>query len=518
MISRTAHGRRRRGAIGAVGALVLASAMGAMTVAPASADELPEASASASASKTAADLAMTPELAARIQTLVNDFSSNRDNTGVSVAVVTPDPGKPGAVTTTFTAGLADRDPSISVDTSTQFELGSESKAFTADLLASLVAAGRVSLDDSIAQYAPSWVTLPAPGGTSGTGTWADITLGDLATHQSGLPRLPSNLPNGCDPTPTVDRPCQGYTQTELWEAVQGQTPIWTPGTHWLYSNFGFGLLGTILANVVQSVPESDPPAYQSALDGAFLDELGMKSTELEPADAETDARIAVPYAGPSPTFYWHNTNAVAGGGGLVSDAKDMGTWVAAHLGYLPDVPASTALKSTLDLASPVEFECNPATDAAPAAGDDPASGYDCQPVTDGSFSMGLGWQLYTAASNGLGAPSAFKDGGTGGSSSDTLLMPTLGVGVTSMFNRERENQEQITRPVMELVLNHRAAPLPDPTPRPDAAALAATGTDLAGPGLAAPVAAALAFLLAGAVLFSRRNAIRRRPGPGPGSR
>src|SRR5690606_33087648 len=73
------------------------------------------------------------------------------------------------------------------DGDTLFEIGSISKVFTALLLADMANKGEVSLDDPAAKYLPAGATMPERGGKQ-------ITLADLSTHMSGLPRLPDNMP------------------------------------------------------------------------------------------------------------------------------------------------------------------------------------------------------------------------------------------------------------------------------------------------------------------------------------
>ena len=63
----------------------------------------------------------------------------------------------------------------------RFEIGSITKTMTATLLASLVGDAVVALDDEIGRWLDA-------------GPNADITLEQLATHTSGLPRLAPNQP------------------------------------------------------------------------------------------------------------------------------------------------------------------------------------------------------------------------------------------------------------------------------------------------------------------------------------
>ncbi|MCA1557898.1 MAG: serine hydrolase, partial [Acidobacteria bacterium] len=76
------------------------------------------------------------------------------------------------------------DSNAALDGDTVFEIGSITKVFTAILLADMVLRGEVSLSDPVSKYLPKTVKVPARNGK-------EITLLDLATHTSGLPRLPS---------------------------------------------------------------------------------------------------------------------------------------------------------------------------------------------------------------------------------------------------------------------------------------------------------------------------------------
>ena len=72
-----------------------------------------------------------------------------------------------------------------VDQDSIFAIGSNTKVFTAILLADMVEDGLIQLDDPIQKYLPSNVTVPQYKGH-------EITVGDLATHTSGLPEFPPN--------------------------------------------------------------------------------------------------------------------------------------------------------------------------------------------------------------------------------------------------------------------------------------------------------------------------------------
>src|SRR6266446_9798292 len=116
-----------------------------------------------------------------------------------------------------------------------FEIGSVSKVFTATLLADMVERGEVSLSDPISKYLPKTVKTPTRNGK-------EITLLDLSTQTSGLPRLPGNF------TPKdVQNPYADYSVEQLYAFLSSYTLTRDIGSKYEYSNLGVGLLGHILA-------------------------------------------------------------------------------------------------------------------------------------------------------------------------------------------------------------------------------------------------------------------------------
>lgn len=67
-----------------------------------------------------------------------------------------------------------------------FEIGSVTKVFTSLLLSDMVQRGEVTLTDPVVKFLPAGAKVPERGGRQ-------ITVRDLATHTSGLPRMPSNF-------------------------------------------------------------------------------------------------------------------------------------------------------------------------------------------------------------------------------------------------------------------------------------------------------------------------------------
>ena len=114
-----------------------------------------------------------------------------------------------------------------VDGDTLFEIASVTKVFTTLLLADMVRRGEVALDDPVAKFLPPGVTVPERGRA--------ITLEDLATHTSGLPRMPTNFAPSDATNPYAD-----YSVAQLYAFLSGYTLTRDVGAQYEYSNLGDG--------------------------------------------------------------------------------------------------------------------------------------------------------------------------------------------------------------------------------------------------------------------------------------
>src|SRR5258708_7302577 len=265
---------------------------------------------------------------------------------------------------------------------TLFEIGSETKVFTATLLAFAVKEGKVKLGDPIQNYLPAGVTAPTFKGKV-------ITLLDLATHRSGLPDEPDNKPS--------DK-LKPYTIQDMYDWLNTYKLTYAPGSQWLYSNTGFALLGAVLSRVSDKTYDELVTTYISG-------PLNMPDTTQFPTD-EQKTRLAVGYeekGKPAIPFYEREggqavreKNGVAGGGQLYASPNDMFQFAAANLGLIGD-------KETQDVFA-----------------------YTQQVYADGATSdakMGLGWQM-AAIDSATGARITWKDGLTLGFHSYIALFIT----------------------------------------------------------------------------------------------
>src|ERR1700733_1984821 len=111
-----------------------------------------------------------------------------------------------------------------------FEIGSITKTFTGLILAQMVVQKKVTLDEPIRELLPAGFVAKPDG--------AEITLDDLATQRSGLPRMPDNFKSKNPDNPYVD-----YNAQHLHEFLAKQGVARPKDAPYLYSNLGFGLLG-----------------------------------------------------------------------------------------------------------------------------------------------------------------------------------------------------------------------------------------------------------------------------------
>ena len=278
--------------------------------------------------------------------------------GVVIGLIEPD-GR----TRVITRGTSGRDR-VPLGDSTVFEIGSITKVFTAAVLADMVARGEVALDDPVAKYLPSSVRVPSVSGRA-------ITLLDLATHTSGLPRNPTNLV----PSDAAN-PFAGYEVEQLYAFLSSYALPRAPGAEFEYSNVGFGLLGHVLARRAGM-------SYEQVVRTRLLEPLGMHATSIA-LDPKQQASFAAGHA-------------VTGRG--------VGAW------DLPTLAGAGAFRSTL--ADLLRFaQANLRTDDA-RVGRALAAAHVSRrrtPVPD--MGIALGWQ--TSLGDDGAADFVWKDGQTGG--------------------------------------------------------------------------------------------------------
>jgi len=274
-----------------------------------------------------------------------------------------------------------------------FEIGSITKVFTSTLLADLVRRGVVAFDDPVAAHVP--VAPPV--------VTRAITLEDLATHRSGLPRLPKGVALRGMTTEHRD-PYASFDEERMLRAIVETSPKSPPGENVVYSNYGAGLLGFALARAAGT-------SFAGLVQEHITRPLGMDDTGVELAPG-SEARLT-----PGRTWWgrpagrWNMAELVAAGG-VTSTASDLLEFLRLHS---PDSDSS--------LAAVAAETARPRADVSPGVG------------------MGLGW-LVLSANNGppkarLGREVLMHDGGTGGYRSFVGVTPETGAAVVVLSARAR---------------------------------------------------------------------------------
>lgn len=317
-----------------------------------------------------------PPTAAQIQTLLAPRVGDHPGLGIVVGVVDASGRR-----TVVAAGKAGEGIARPIDGQTVFEIGSVSKVFTATLLADMVRRGEVNLSDPVARLLPPSVRVPSRDGR-------EITLETLATHTSGLPRLPSNLAPA-----NPDNPYADYTVEQLYQFLGTYQLTRGVGESYEYSNLGAGLLGHALALRLAK-------SYEAVLTERVLAPLGMKDTRIT-LTTEMKGRLAQGYAATGYASSYWDLPTLAGAGALRSTVNDMLMFLAANLG--------SAGKPTL----PFLEATHAARHEAGKAGQ-----------------IGLGWHIRRGADVEI----VWHNGGTGGFHSFVGFDEKRGIGVVILHN------------------------------------------------------------------------------------
>ena len=198
-------------------------------------------------------------------------------------------------------------------TRTIFEIGSVTKVFTGLVLAKMVSDGMVKLADPIGCHLPDGVKSPSKEGR-------EITLENLATHTSGLPRMPDNF------WPTVKdhlNPFGNYTAKDLYEGLATVKLRSRPGHKFSYSNYGYGLLGRILE--IKS-----GKSYETLIQEAVCDPLGLPNTTTQ-LSAEQKQQLTPGHDSNGQVVPNWEGGVLTGSGRIRSNCEDLLKFIEANL-------------------------------------------------------------------------------------------------------------------------------------------------------------------------------------------
>ncbi len=335
---------------------------------------------------------------------------NGEGGGVAIAV------RMDGKTSFFNYGMANNAESRSVTADSIFNLGSVGKVFATTLLAQAVKQGELSLDDPVAKY----VTELQRGGDI-----RRITLGQLASHSSGLPRVPQQYE-------TWHR--GRYTWLDFvrflnsWKAG----PNHEPGRQYLYSNAAMVLLRVALERRFNT-------RFAALMHQRLTGPLGMTSTALPlPRDllgraVQGYGQMGKPIGWPGEelgTFKW------PGSGQIYSSSRDMATFLAANLGELP---SHGPIENVMAFAHQGVFTVSP------------------------RLTIGLAWQIVTAGNFTI----IDKNGGLNNTSTYIGFAPQGKLGVVILVNRGKQHATGIGRQILHALAQDQSKPSTEGEADPD---------------------------------------------------
>src|SRR5213592_466116 len=335
---------------------------------------------------------------------------NGEGGGVAVAV------RMDGKTQFFNYGFADNAQKRQVTADSIFNLGSVGKVFATTLLAQAVKQGQLSLDDPVAKY----VTELQRGGDI-----RRITLGQLASHSSGLPRVPQQYETwhkGRYTWPDFVR------FLNSWKAG----PNHEPGQQYLYSNAAMVLLRVALERRFNT-------RFAALMHQRLTGPLGMTSTALPlPRDllgcaVQGYGPMGKPVGKPGEeggTFDW------PGSGQIYSSSRDMDTFLAANLG---EVPGHGPIENAMAFTYQGVFTVSP------------------------RLTIGLAWQIVSAGNFTI----IDKNGGLNNTSTYIGFAPQKKLGVVILVNRGRQNATIYGRQIIHALAQNQSQPSSEGEANPD---------------------------------------------------
>lgn len=183
-----------------------------------------------------------------------------------------------------------------------YQIGSITKVFTALVTASLILNKTISLNTKIGEIFGKFEI---------NDSFKTISIFQLLTHTSGLPRLPSNFMQYCN---SIENPYINYGEVQLIEYLQSQQRILAT-KKMQYSNLGYGLLGFALEIVTNK-------SFNELLNKTICVPLKMENTFIYNSKIKLSNIIQGYNENDKPISNW-DMNILSPAGGIISTPRDM---------------------------------------------------------------------------------------------------------------------------------------------------------------------------------------------------
>lgn len=247
-------------------------------------------------------------------------------------------------------GVTDQEHRLPVNENTLFAVGSLSKGMTAEATGVLVAQGRLRWSDTLATLMPPTVALSEDA--------KKITLLQLVTHTSGLPRQNMDLPMLTAFLRYLASGENFYAHLDSDEVVGDLAHFVKPASDEpRYSNLGYAVLDYVLK--YQTGQRAD-----ELVNTLLFAPLGLHNSSFAPQKLRAWPQRAIGHAGSQPKFVptgqvvpdWQFSGNMLGAGGLYADTADLLTFAAAHLGRTGNPALDSAVGDAMKVYYPRDKE------------------------------------------------------------------------------------------------------------------------------------------------------------------
>jgi D-alanyl-D-alanine carboxypeptidase len=249
-------------------------------------------------------LAFDPALAYSLQRALDSVRTAQGiNGGISAGVLVPGQGVWLGV-----AGYSSANPTVPIDPTMLFGVGSNSKAFISTTILTLVDEGKVRLDDPLSTYLPTLNNITM-----------SVTIRQLLNMTSGLFDYLND--SNAQGEAVAANPNRYWTPEELIATFVGPRKA-LPGSPYSYCNTNYVLLGMVIKAVTGK-------SMSSQLRQRVLTPLALDHTYLESEESHTE-----PIAHPWDSGYDFMSTPVTAhfttlwtAGGIISTGENMARWV-----------------------------------------------------------------------------------------------------------------------------------------------------------------------------------------------
>ncbi len=328
-----------------------------------------------------------------VDKMVMAYASKSTTAGFSLALISP------SAVVQYNYGETRIGNKTLPNNKTLYEIGSLTKTFIAPSLLHWMDQNNIELSSPIAEYLPLEVRANLSLNNS------PVTFKHLLAHLSGLPRIPSDLPNTLDPY-------KGYDSTKVYSYLKKNKLLRAPGTppkseddlSNYYSNLAYGLAGlTLERNMHKPLKTILYENFFNKEGEGILGKFAMPNSTL--GDIEGVVNRAFPHNITNNAQYWHFSG-LAAAGGIKSCLVDMIEYAKGQL--------------SSENSNNVIGACH-----IPVVS-----------INNRDY-FGLGWEYYYTSS---GKRLMVKDGGTGGFTAFIAFDKTSGKAMVALFNNSADNE------------------------------------------------------------------------------